>query len=143
MAAISVYTDALGDVICERIATSSVGLKRICEELDVPYSTVTGWIYNTNHPMSEKYARAKQLQVEYLADEIIEIADDSSNDTVITEFGAKENKEWVNRSRLKVDTRKWLMGKLAPRKYGDKIDVTSGGDKVKQVFNIGGKDMEF
>lgn len=72
------------------------------------------------------YARAKEKQAEVLAEEILEIADDKQFDTIIkkrkngSEYEA-ENHEWINRCRLRVDTRKWLLAKLAPRRYGDRI----------------------
>jgi len=134
MAAISVYSDALGDEICERIATSTIGLKHICLAIDVPYSTVTGWIYDDKHPMSEKYARAKKLQVDHMADELLDIVDDGSNDLMTIVKGDEsyevENKEVVNRSKLRADTRKWLMSKILPKKYGDKLDVTSNNKEL-------------
>lgn len=140
---ISVYTKELGELICEETATSTKGLKHICSKLDIAYSTVTGWIYDDKHPLSEMYARAKMMQAEMMADEILKIADDTANDTIDGEYGPLENKEWVNRSKLKVDSRKWLLSKLLPKKYGDKVDVTSGGEKVNQVFNIAGQTIEF
>lgn len=137
MAGITVYTDELGDRICEEIATTSIGLRHICEKLDVAYSTVTGWIYNKEHPMSGKYAHAKRMQMEHMADEILEIADDGSNDLMTIVKGdtvyEQENKEVTNRSKLRVDSRRWLMSKLMPEKFGDKLDITTGGDKIQST----------
>ncbi len=66
--------------------------------------------------------------MEALAEEILEIADDGSNDTYETEDGhEKVNTDVINRSRLRVDTRKWLMSKLAPKKYGDKVEQFISG----------------
>jgi len=73
------------------------------------------------------YARAREAQAEVLADEIVEIADDSSEDFIFAEGedqdgkGAKKyvNKEYVKRSALRVDARKWVAAKLLPKKYGD------------------------
>ncbi len=127
--AITIYTPELGDEICQRIAASTIGLHHICNELDVSYYYVRSWIADTSHEFSNKYARAKQSQVEHMADELLDIVDDGSNDLMTIVKGDEsyevENKEVVNRSRLRADTRKWLMAKLAPRKYGEKIDVTS------------------
>jgi hypothetical protein len=44
-----------------------------------------------------------------------------------------ENKEWTNRSRLRIDARKWVASKLKPKVYGDKTDITSGGEQLKQT----------
>jgi hypothetical protein len=62
--------------------------------------------------------------MEAMAADIIEIADDSSGDIELDGEGKpRQNAEFMNRSRLRVDTRKWLMSKLAPKKYGDKQQV--------------------
>ena len=66
------------------------------------------------------------LQAEHWAEEIIEIADDSKNDFVEKEGHTALNSENINRSRLRVDTRKWLMARLAPKKYGDKDNERIG-----------------
>lgn len=118
------------EAICTEIETSSQGLGKIAKKHGIARSNVLEYIRN-NAEAQDRYARAKQLQMDYLAEEIIEISDDSSNDTIINEKGQKvEDKEWTNRSKLRVDTRKWLMSKLAPKKYGDKLDVTSDGKQI-------------
>ena len=132
------YTPELGDKICERIATSTIGLIHICKDLDLPYSTVTGWIYDKDHEMSGKYTRAKELQMYHMADELLDIADDGSNDLMTIVKGdesyEQENKEVVNRSRVRLDTRKWLMSKLLPKTFGDKLEIENKGEiTVKTV----------
>ncbi len=66
-----------------------------------------------------------------MAEDILDIADDGSNDFMTITKGDKtyevENKEVTNRSRLRVDTRKWIMSKMKPKKYGDKLDMTTNG----------------
>jgi hypothetical protein len=81
-----------------------------------------------------QYTRAKEEQADLMCEEMLEIADDGTNDTMITDFGLKENKEWTNRSRLRVETRKWLASKLKPKKYGEKLDVTSGNEKLQPMI---------
>ena len=122
-------TEQQFEAICKEIETSSLGLGKICEKHGLTRFSVLDFI-RLNEDGANRYARAKEMQMDYLAEEIIQISDDSSNDTISTDKGDIENKEWVNRSKLKVDTRKWLMSKLAAKKYGDKLDVTSGGDKI-------------
>ena len=114
------YTEALADLICERIATHSVGLQRLCDLYDdMPEkSTIRRWCLK--YPQFRtQYAQAKALQVETLIDEIIDIADDVSQDIEISEKGKEIcNSEFIARSRLRIDTRKWLASKLAPKLYG-------------------------
>jgi hypothetical protein len=75
------------------------------------------------------------------ADEICEIADDGRNDwmTVTRRNGnevAVENREVVNRSRLRVDTRKWLMSKLHPEQYGEHVELHGHVDTGPRVIRI-------
>lgn len=124
--------------ICKKLATSNKSLKTVCKELKIDIGKVLEKLAE-NGNFTLQYARAKQDQADYLAEEIIEIADDISNDTIIDpETGkAKENKEWVNRSRLRVDARKWVAAKLKPKKYSDKIDVSHSGEiEVKQITGM-------
>ena len=81
----------------------------------------------------DKYiqTRAKLAGLDRMADELVDIADDGKGDIEIRTNSAGEeyeaqNAEFAARSRLRVDTRKWLLSKLAPKKYGDKLAV--GGD---------------
>ncbi len=134
MAAQSVYTDELGQKIFDRIATTSLSVKNICKELHVNYSTVREWIANKEHPMADLYTRAKQLQIENLAEEILEIADDETKDMFDTEMGQQHNPTAVNRSKTRIDSRKWLLSKLDPKKYGDKLEIENKGEiTVKTV----------
>jgi len=131
----SKFTQELADKICETISTSSKGLRAVCVENEIDTSTLLKWL-SENEAFSIQYTRAKELQADYLVEEMLSIADETSNDTIVTEFGEKENKEWVNRSRLKCDTRKWIASKLAPKKYSDKIDVTSKGEQISAPIII-------
>lgn len=118
----SKYTQETADKICEIISSSNRSLANICKEIHVDLSTVFRWM-NDNEHFCNQYARAKELQADFLAEEIIEIADDSSKDTIDGAFGPLENKEWTNRSKLRVDARKWVASKLKPKKYGDKLEL--------------------
>lgn len=124
----SKYTNEIADKICDKIATTSNGLHVICKDESMPcVATVFNWLNDKSKAyFLDKYARARELQAELLADEIIEIADDTSNDTLTSDEGKEyANSEWINRSRLRVDARKWKASKLAPKKYGDKLDISS------------------
>jgi hypothetical protein len=81
------------------------------------------------------YTRAREARTQLMEEEILEISDEVNGDAYV-EYDkdgqpfAKLDGEAIQRSKLKVETRKWLMAKLQPRKYGDKVDVTSGGEKL-------------
>src|SRR4029077_821269 len=104
-----------------------VSLRAICEMSGMPSRrSIFYWLQN-NGEFREKYEIARLMQVEYWAHEIIEIADDTSGDFVINERGERAvDHENINRARLRVDARKWLMSKLHPQRYGDRVtaDVT-------------------
>lgn len=95
-------------------------------------STVYLWLLDDDKKnFSDKYARARASQAENMFDYLLDIADDDSRDTILVKMGTKEvpmeNKEWVNRSKLRVDTRKWYLSKVLPKKFGEKLDLTSDG----------------
>lgn len=120
------YTEHLANIICERVATHTFGLKKLCamyEDMPVE-STINLW-RKKDPEFSAQYAQAKINQADLLAEEILDIADDATNDWMATlgederGEGWKYNGEHVNRSRLRIDTRKWLASKLLPKTYGD------------------------
>ncbi len=116
----SIFTDELADEICQRIAEGE-SLRSICRDERFPaQSTVFRWL-TANKDFQEQYAHAREAQADFWADEIIEISDDGRNDTYETENGERTNQDVIARSRLRVDTRKWLMARMAPKKYGDKV----------------------
>lgn len=124
------YNQKIVDEICEWVATSSKSMRTICKNVGISYQTHLNWI--REHPeYFDQYARAKEDQSDLLIEEMIEIADDSSQDEIVVGDGiVKMNSEYVQRSRIRIDTRKWIASKLKPKKYGDKVDVTTDGDKI-------------
>ncbi|WP_030538356.1 hypothetical protein [Sphingobium sp. DC-2] len=129
------YSDEIANTICERIAGGE-SLRKICLADDMPaQSTVYKWLLDpAKADFVEQYTRARELQADTLFDECQDIADDGSNDWMAdkdAEEGTKYNGDAVQRSRLRIDTRKWMAGKLRPKKYGDKIDLTSDGGALQ------------
>ena len=123
------YTAEIAKRICDEVSKSDRGLASICNADNMPCrATVHKWLSEIKE-FSDKYARAKLEQADYLAEQILEIADDNSKDTIYTESeSAIPNSEWINRSRLRVDARKWLASKLAPKKYGDRMEMEHSGE---------------
>lgn len=119
------YSQEIANEICLKLATSTKGIKRLCEENPnwPNKSNIYKWCFE-HKEFRDQYARAKALQSEWLVEEALEIAYDGSEDTIIDEKGRiRMDSEWVQRSRLKVDTIKWFASKLAPRIYGDRIQI--------------------
>lgn len=104
-------------------------------------ATVLRWARD-NAEFNALYRSAREDLLEHWAEEIQTISDDGSNDWMEreTERGRivrTVDHEHVNRSRLRVDTRKWLLSKLAPRKYGDKLELSGpGGGPLQQVSTV-------
>lgn len=126
----TIFTKELGDKICEELATG-VSLRTVCKADEMPcIATVFSWM-RTKPDFLAQYARAKEESTDAMAEEILDIADDGSNDYMEVTKGNKtyniEDKEVTNRSRLRVDTRKWIMSKMKPKRYGDKLDMTTNG----------------
>lgn len=124
-----------------KIADGSSARQAIIES-EISNAAFFEWLLkDTSKQYAESYARACEIRAEKLTDEILQIADEANADIVgVDEKTGKPivNGEAINRSRLKVDARKWLAGKLAPKKYGDKIDVTSKGESIQapSVVNV-------
>jgi hypothetical protein len=111
----SAYSDDIAETICERIA-NGVSLVRILKDDGMPgYSTVTQWLQERSD-FAAKYARAREMQAEWYADSITELAAEAEG---LDGAG-------VAAKRLQVDARKWVASKLLPKKYGDRIDVSGG-----------------
>lgn len=117
------YTPQLAKEICDRIATGE-SLRSICRpDYMPPITTVMDWI-DKYLDFTVQYARARELQADHLAAEIIEIADDSGFDARVDGSGnIVIDHDAINRARLRADVRKWYAGKLRPKVYGDRIET--------------------
>lgn len=106
------YSPELAATICAEIA-SGRSLRSVCGDPGMPaMSSVFLWL-SKHDDFSEQYARAQADRTTAWSEDLIEISDDLTGDT--------------NRDRLRVDTRKWLMSKMAPKKYGDKMETVHSG----------------
>lgn len=125
------FSEKVAGEICERLAGGE-SLRSICLDAGTPgQTTVFRWLHE-NAEFREQYARAREAQADALFDEILDIADDGSNDWMERRQengedcrGWQENGEALRRSALRVDARKWMAGKLRPKVYGEKqaVDV--------------------
>ena len=121
------YTRERADEICERLAKGE-SLNEICRSAHLPSApAIRRWVIEDRDGFSARYARARDLQIESWADQLIEIADDGSNDWM--ERNKPDNPGWqingehVQRSKLRSDNRRWLLSKLKPEQYGDKLQT--------------------
>lgn len=135
----SIFSPALGAALCEAMA-NGLSLRKACELPGMP-STATAIVWLADDAKAEfqaQYACAREARADYLAEELLEIADDSSGDTITDKDGnTRADSEFVARSRLRVDSRKWLASKMAPKKYGDKIEHTGAdGGAIQHSVKI-------
>lgn len=136
------FTEELGTKICARIAEGE-SVRSIVRDKNMPSSsTIFRWLLDeSKKPFWEQYEKARNIQAENMFEELIEIADDGKNDWMEKEYknGSSYitlNNEAVSRSRLRVDTRKWYLSKVLPKKFGEKLDVTSGGKPIPILGDV-------
>ena len=138
------FTAELADEICRRMANGD-SLRSICRDDHMPAeSTVRGWAVDDQEGFAERYERARGMHADALFDDALEIADDATGDLVEGKDGKKVlDHEHVQRSKLRVDTRKWAAARLAA-KYGakdqpikfDLPDIESSDDLVKAMAAV-------
>ena len=130
----SKYTPEIADRILSELRLGA-SLKRICEAEDMPSEvSVRTWAVEDREGFSARYAQARQDGYQWLADEILAISDDSSNDEIVGRDGEiKCNAEFVARSRLRVDTRKWILAKMLPKVFGEKTVVAGDADAPVRI----------
>lgn len=108
-------------------------LRSVLRREDMPGTTVFfEWLHN-DEEKAKQYARATEKRAEVIFEEILQIADETSGDKKYTDNGEVMDSEYVARSRIKIDARKWMLGKMNPKKYGDKTDITSAGEKITSI----------
>lgn len=131
----SKYTKELGDDICLRISQGE-SVRSLERDEKMPSGvTIYSWLLDEDkEEFLKKYTRARDTQAEVIFEEIIELADKGLDDIVGDD---KSDSARVQARKLQIDARHWHLSKLRPRKYGDKLDLTSGGDKLPQpILNV-------
>lgn len=120
------YDAELAAKVLDLLAQSG-SLRRVCRELGVSRNSIIPWVVDNTEGFGDAYARAKEHGIDTLVEETLDIADDGSNDYMETEHGPALNSESIQRSKVRVETRRWLAERMAPRRYGLKqgVDVTS------------------
>lgn len=119
------YSEELAERLCEEIACTSKSLAWICtNNPGFPNPrTIYKWLVKYRDTFGPMYAHAREIQSHYMAEEIIHIADDNSRDEIIDSKGNEIlNREFVERSKLRVNTRQWLAARRNRKDYGEKLD---------------------
>lgn len=124
MARPSKYSEELVNEICEKIADGE-SVRSICSREDMPErETIRLWLKDKPEFLGQ-YARAREDQADGLFDQALDILKEDFKDNVD-----------VQAAKVRLDVIKWTAGKLAPKKYGDKIDMTSSDGTMSPDKNI-------
>lgn len=120
--------------ICENVLSgmrSGLSAFKACEAEGVPQSTFNIWL-GMDAELAAEYARAREDLIERIANDVMELSD---QDVGLQPDGKKD---WaaVQKQRLQVDTRKWLLSKLAPKKYGEKLELSGDPSNPLLIHKI-------
>jgi len=144
------FNEDIAATICAHLA-DGMSLRSVCSMEGMPdKATVFRWI--RKYPsFCDQYEKAKEESADALVEEMLDIADDGTNDWMEKldkdgkPIGWMLNGEHVQRSRLRLDIRKWAASKLKPKKYGDlsKVELTGkdGGAVEMDHFNAALEDL--
>ena len=126
MGRMSTFTQDAANAICDRLADGEP-LRQICRDSEMPaWRTVYDWC-EAHSDFAARFAQARDVGADAIAEQCLEIADDSKSDYVEARGFDSEH---VQRSKLRVETRLKLLAKWNPKKYGDRLDIEHSGSVV-------------
>lgn len=111
-------------------------LRAACKEVGISASAILDWV-KINKDFGEQYAHARDTGYKLLADEIIDISDEKEvqaryqGEDVTLDLSAAS----IARNKLRIDARKWMLSKMLPKIYGDKLELS--GNKENPVEIVG------
>lgn len=118
------YTKELGELICSRLAEGR-SLRSVCLADDMPdKSSVFTW-FRLHPEFLDQYTRAKEESSEAMYEELADLGEEAID--LSQAVDPKASNAVVSAVKLKADNLKWMMSKMKPKKYGDKIDHTTNG----------------
>jgi hypothetical protein len=132
------FTQEIADDICAKLS-KGMSLRSICRDDKMPSTSMVFRWLRDNKVFRDQYIHARDDQAETIFDQMVDIADESVNDFIEVDGREIPNQEAIQRSRLRIDTRKWVLGKMKPKKYGDHLDVDVIAD-VTHNYQITTKD---
>lgn len=140
----SLYTKEIAEAICKRLANGET-LRAICRDAEMPSDVVVReWALDDREGFSAHYARSRKLGYEILADEILEIADTPQigikTTSKATGIETTEG-DMIEHRRLRVDSRKWMLAKMLPKIYGDKLAI-GGAEDLPPIKTLTDGDLD-
>ena len=130
------FNQITADAVCALLEEGK-SLRAACRDLDLSPRTILDWARD-HKEFTAQYAHAREIGYKLLADEIIDIADEKEvqvrydNEDAILELNATA----VARNRLRVDTRKWMLAKMLPKIYGDKLELSGDKENPLKIENV-------
>jgi hypothetical protein len=122
------------DAICQAVLQGmrdGLSAFKACQAAGVPQSTFNRWV-DADVKLAEDYAHAREDLIERMANEVLELADSEVPET----GDGKRDWQAIQQRKLQVDSRKWLLSKLAPKKYGDRLELAGDKENPLQVQTI-------
>lgn len=122
------------DAICQAVLQGmrdGLSAFKACQAAGVPQSTFNRWV-DADAKLAEDYAHAREDLIERMANEVLELADSEVPET----GDGKRDWQAIQQRKLQVDSRKWLLSKLAPKKYGDRLELAGDKENPLQVQTI-------
>jgi hypothetical protein len=120
--------------VIKLIENEGISLRKACERVKMGRDVFDS-ICDEDEKYQNQYARAREKRADMIFEEILQIADSQGEDMGINPITGEEqiNHNVIQRNKLQIDARKWMLGKMQPKKYGDKLDVTTDGDKLQNT----------
>jgi|688.fasta_scaffold159948_1 hypothetical protein len=117
-------------IVNQRIAQGEP-LRDVLKDLRISSNTWSSWVsLSAEHEL--QYTHATDERADKIFEDMIKIADDASQDLLATDRGEIGNMVKVQRDRLRIETRKWALGKLKPKKFSDKLTLQGDADNPIQ-----------
>ena len=113
------------NTICEEMAKGR-SLRSVLRDEGMPHhTTFFSWIDDNKERLAQ-YTGAREARADVIFEQILLISDSQEGDIIKLEDGKEvTNHDVIQRARLRVDSRKWMLGKMQPKKYGEKLDLSS------------------
>lgn len=126
--------EAVFSDIMDEIVENGRPIRQILRDKGMPStSTFFKWL-NEDEELAKRYSRACELRAELIFEKMLEVAENTENgeETTIDHNGLKVvTRDMTQHRNLKVQTYKWVLAKLNPSKFGDKVDVTTDGKAIE------------
>lgn len=118
---------------------------KACEQAGIPRKTFEDWT-EKDEVLSARYTRAREKRADHIFEEMLQIADTPliTKTETTKEWGVEEKTfDAVDHRKLQIETRKWMLGKMAPKRFGDKLDLNHSGSGLSiRILGLNDEDQK-